>query len=681
MEIDSHVIFESPLIQEIPVVYKGRFRPLNVYSRLWLFDIYHHQTIKKSQRQAFKIPDGSAQELIWKMHFLGHQPWDDAPIFWIHYADLKQLLGLDPKADAFSYNLLWQKIYQDKQFSLPLLRRLAIYSFFKNFYDPFNRSGSEKQELTQLAAGLWAGFNGTDIVIMESPKELPWAYLEKGMILLKDAREHIEDVQRNDRALVEESMSLMHSLSEYEKLDSSVSKLNLAVGEAVKDFKSSSMSSQDIALSLEMQMPLVSRLQQAGTTIKALPGKNGEWYSLHALRTQVYDPSQQKLVPVGNFTAYSDEQFTKIRRAYDDLEGALDSVKEGKVQQMAGRLASLLLGGYSSIAQTSYKQASGKNLDYPSIWQLKAELYFYSYPLVEICITLYGLALIAFIFAATTKNAGVYKWALGFTLLGFFLHTVILAMRCYILNRPPVSNMFETVIYVPWIAVLASFFLGYIYRSYFVLIGSCTASMALLIVLKLTNVSSSMENVQAVLDSQYWLIIHVLMVVGSYGLFILSGVLGHFYLISDVFNKQETDQMKFLAQLILQSMYIGVALLIPGTILGGVWAAESWGRFWDWDPKESWAFISSCVYLIWIHAFTFNHIRNFGLAVGSIAGLLAISFTWYGVNYILGTGLHSYGFGKGGELYYYLFLLGEVAFLAVVSIMHSRSKRQPCAKK
>jgi len=167
-----------------------------------------------------------------------------------------------------------------------------------------------------------------------------------------------------------------------------------------------------------------------------------------------------------------------------------------------------------------------------------------------------------------------------------------------------------------------------------------------------------------VLDSQYWLTVHVLMVVGSYGMFALAGVLGHFYLISRLISGRQTDQTERFGRQILQAMYLGTALLIPGTILGGVWAAESWGRFWDWDPKESWAFISSCVYLIWIHAYRFGHIRYDGLAVGSITGLMVISFTWYGVNYILGTGLHSYGFGSGGEIYYYLYLAGEAAFIA-----------------
>ena len=137
-----------------------------------------------------------------------------------------------------------------------------------------------------------------------------------------------------------------------------------------------------------------------------------------------------------------------------------------------------------------------------------------------------------------------------------------------------------------------------------------------------------------------------------------------------IFNQNNSLTLKQLSSMILQTLYIGTAMLIAGTILGGLWAAESWGRFWDWDPKESWAFISSAFYLIWIHAYRFHKISSFGLAFGSVSGLLAISFTWYGVNYILGTGLHSYGFGSGGEHLYYAFLGTESLFLSVVLWHH-----------
>jgi len=253
-------------------------------------------------------------------------------------------------------------------------------------------------------------------------------------------------------------------------------------------------------------------------------------------------------------------------------------------------------------------------------------------------------------------------------LCGLALHTLVLMMRCYILQRPPVSNMFETVVYVPWIALMIGWIL-YLFTKYRVILAAATfASLGLLILLKLTQVDARMENVQAVLDSQYWLIIHVLMVVGSYGAFVVCGILGHFYLIKVWMRQENTAESLQVSKGILHTMYLGVALLIPGTILGGVWAAESWGRFWDWDPKESWAFITACVYLVIIHAYTFKRMGNFGLAVGAVAGLIAVSFTWYGVNYILGTGLHSYGFGNGGELYYYSYLVAECLFLFCIKL-------------
>ncbi|MBA3604208.1 MAG: cytochrome c biogenesis protein CcsA, partial [Parachlamydiaceae bacterium] len=147
-------------------------------------------------------------------------------------------------------------------------------------------------------------------------------------------------------------------------------------------------------------------------------------------------------------------------------------------------------------------------------------------------------------------------------------------------------------------------------------------------------------------------------------LFLLSSILGHIYLVGLAYYKRETTSLELVAQSIVLSLYIGVVLLIGGTLLGGIWAAQSWGRFWDWDPKESWAFISICIYLLWIHAYRFGKIQHLGIAVGSILGFLAISFTWYGVNYILGTGLHSYGFGSGGNFYYYCYLFAELLFLA-----------------
>ncbi|MFN0065214.1 MAG: cytochrome c biogenesis protein [Chlamydiales bacterium] len=287
---------------------------------------------------------------------------------------------------------------------------------------------------------------------------------------------------------------------------------------------------------------------------------------------------------------------------------------------------------YESLIGTPYLKAQNRTLFYPSYFKLHLESMLYKLPLTLILILLYLCTL----------------WRSPLIFIAFSLHSLLLLARIYILGRPPVSNMMETVLYVPWITVLSS--LPFFRYRYLI----CGASIVSALLLLFYPLHQQFENVQAVLDSGYWLFSHVLMVVGSYGVFFLAGLMGHIYFVWP----QDT-----LFKIMLQMMYIGTGLLIVGTVLGGVWALNSWGRFWDWDPKESWAFISSGLYLIWIHAYKFGVIRKQTLATGAIIGLMTITFTWYGVNYILGTGLHSYGFGEGGHTLYFLYLGGEILFL------------------
>lgn len=435
------------------------------------------------------------------------------------------------------------------------------------------------------------------------------------------------------------------------------------------------ISSKEIFHLLENQYPLHMRLKNAGEELAVLPGKRGEWFSIRALTLSVYNPTTHQLTPVENFTLFSDELFSKLQKSFFELKAAIQKNETNtKHLQEQFFLEKILLEGYSPLAGTTYKEAFGKALNYPSFLQLKAESFYYSYPFIPISIVLYTASIILMLLGLYLQKTRLLNVALVAQWSAFFFHSLVLTMRCFILGRPPVSNMFETVIYVPWVAVLAGMLLNVFYRIPWVLVASSTVSVVLLSILEVAQINSSLDNVQAVLNSQFWLIIHVLMVVGSYGFFVLSGLLGHFYLLGYVYNKGE-QKLENVGRAMLQCIYIGTALLISGTILGGVWAAESWGRFWDWDPKEAWAFISSCVYLMGIHAYTFQHIGNFGLAIISIAGLQAISFTWYGVNYILGTGLHSYGFGSGGEIFYFSFVIAEVLLLAAM-LFYRRRIRQ-----
>ena len=607
----------TTLYSTSPIAHQGRFRPIDSYSKQWLFNLYNRHEIKNSDLKHF---DGkSSEELAWHMHFNGIEPWQQSPLFWIQSTKLKSALGLKIKNSRFSYQQIYQAIYLNEQSNLNLMQQLIPHTFEKAYNDPSNRGKSTHLELKNLTAGLWVNYQNNQLSISAAPTTPLWKFLKPGMVI--GTLNHVQ--------ALDEGLELIGKLQ---------------------------MFSQPVA-PIDNTRPLSERLEMAGSDFKALPyrAKPGHWISLKALKLQITDMNTGTKSYIQNFTLYPDSLFKEIQHAY--LEKEIPILKQK------------LSEGYLTLAGKPFLKAEGKSLRYPTIAQLNAESWLSSFPILMICIVLYSLGVVLALLSQT-------KTSTAFILLAFVLHTLLLGIRCFILGRPPVSNMFETVIYVPWTAVLAGILLKLYSKNSWILPAASIISILLLTLLEITQLNNSLENVQAVLNSQYWLIIHVLMVVGSYGLFALAAVLGHIYLLTLPFYNQETKGLKSLAKLIIQSMYIGTALLIPGTILGGVWAAQSWGRFWDWDPKESWAFISSCVYLMWIHAYRFHHIQNFGLAIGSIIGLTTISFTWYGVNYILGTGLHSYGFGTGGKIYYYLYLAIEIFFVSIVIFLHRRFRFQ-----
>lgn len=378
-----------------------------------------------------------------------------------------------------------------------------------------------------------------------------------------------------------------------------------------------------------------------------LPGRylKGEWFGLGALALND-----------SNFTLYKDASFYPIRETFKSWTKKIDN-------ETSENFSQALLHAYTEIAKQPFLKSGNNQTFYPSFFQLQLELNYNSLPLIQISIVGYLLALFFFLSFPDHK---LFKQA-GYAcfIIAFLLQLGSLLIRSLILMRPPVSNMFETVIYVPFVSAIVALVLSKKMQSRWPLLASALLSAILLTIIEISDLNRGLENVQAVLNSNFWLVIHVLMIVGSYGILILAGVLSHFYLLALWRGYQDKQTLE---TCITQSLYLGVALLIPGTILGGVWAAQSWGRFWDWDPKESWAFISICTYLILIHLYRFNKIGVKGLSFGAIIGLGIISFTWYGVNYILGTGMHTYGFGSGSHVYYLIFLLAESVFLIYMAL-------------
>lgn len=649
---------ESPFAStaNLPVAYGGRLTSLEPYSRLWLYDIYHSQSLKVSEAIILDSQDRSALGLLWNIHFLGFSPYLTTPLFWIHYANVKDLLQLDPVDDRFSFDTLHQSLYKNSESQIQILKALIAFELSKERNEAKTRN--ERIHLEALVNGLWVRINNGQVTIASTPSSPPWNALKPGMVI--DSTTFL--TQNQD----EELLRLFQTILSFQELNNTKSDIEDAYHHLLKQLEKQQSNPKDIATVLETRFPLDMRLRSSGSLFKMLPLKHapGEWVSLHALKLQLYNPVNGKVEMVDNFTAFYDNDFYLLRDSYLILEDAVITHKDVDVIAKASKhFSDAYLHAYIPLAESPYAQANGKTLIYPSITMLTAESWYYNFPFIEYAISAYCLALILMIVSKRIRLP------LAILLAAFTLHTMTLILRSYILQRPPVSNMFETVIYVPWVALMIGFIFYVCNNSKIILSSAVVACIALLAVLKITQLDAKLENVQAVLDSQYWLIIHVLMVVGSYGAFLVCGIVSHAYLIKCCFKNQSSGELAKVSQGVLHTMYVGVALLIPGTILGGVWAAESWGRFWDWDPKESWAFITACVYLLVIHAYTFRRIADFGLAVGGVLGMIAVSFTWYGVNYVLGTGLHTYGFGKGGEIYYFLYLGLELVFLGTICML------------
>jgi ABC-type transport system involved in cytochrome c biogenesis permease subunit len=174
---------------------------------------------------------------------------------------------------------------------------------------------------------------------------------------------------------------------------------------------------------------------------------------------------------------------------------------------------------------------------------------------------------------------------------------------------------------------------------------------------------STIDPLVPVLRDNFWLTIHVLTITLSYAAFALAMGFGHILLWRYARNPSEARAdapMHFWLYRVLQ---LGVLLLAAGTILGGVWANYSWGRFWGWDPKETWALIALLCYITTLHGRLAGWWTQFGLVVASVVCFLAVLMAWYGVNFVLGKGLHSYGFGIGGETYVAAFVIVDLLFV------------------
>lgn len=315
-----------------------------------------------------------------------------------------------------------------------------------------------------------------------------------------------------------------------------------------------------------------------------------------------------------------------------DLEVWYNRYKPGQLAWICGAVSSLLLIGSSGLGRRVPRVAG----------------------LLYLMGLLAGLALLAW--------AGLGLWR-----------------RLAISGSPPLGHMVDSLLWVAFLAAAAGIGLEIIYRKrVLALAGVLLATLGFLLADRLPTVfAPDIQPLPGILRSNTWLFAHVLTMVSALAALGLSWVLGILNLALVIARPRRSEWLSTLSAYCLGAMQIGVVLLAVGMILGACWAAEAWGQFWSWDPKEVWALVTLLCYLLALQARHAGWIADFGLAVCAVLCFGSVLMAWYGVNFVLRSGLHTYGFGSGNDFWLVWVGLANIALLLHASARYVLANRPP----
>jgi ABC-type transport system involved in cytochrome c biogenesis permease subunit len=283
--------------------------------------------------------------------------------------------------------------------------------------------------------------------------------------------------------------------------------------------------------------------------------------------------------------------------------------------------------------------------------------------------TLYAIAFFLAIFSWLTWPEALGRSAFWLVAVAWLLATAGIATRMWLEGRPPVTNLYSSALFVGWGAVALCLVLEYIYRN---AVGSVAAGAVgfatLLIAHHLSLTGDTLEMMRAVLDSNFWLATHVVVVTAGYSATFLAGFLALIYIVRGLFTTSlDRSTADALTRMVYGIVCFATLFSFTGTVLGGIWADQSWGRFWGWDPKENGALLIVIWNAIILHARWGGLIKQRGLMSLAVGGNIVTSWSWFGTN-MLGVGLHSYGFTDAAFWALIVFVLSQLAMIGLAGV-------------
>jgi ABC-type transport system involved in cytochrome c biogenesis permease subunit len=300
------------------------------------------------------------------------------------------------------------------------------------------------------------------------------------------------------------------------------------------------------------------------------------------------------------------------------------------------------------------------------------------------CMVLYVAAFLCACISWFNRNETLRRSGVALILVALVVHTGGLIFRMALEGRPPVTNLYSSAIFIGWGAAVFGLGLERCYRDGIgTVVAGLTGFSTLVIAHNLSMSGDTMEMLRAVLDTNFWLATHVVVITLGYSAMFVAGFLAVLYILRGFFTSSlTTDGAKALVRMVYGVTCFATLFSFVGTVLGGIWADQSWGRFWGWDPKENGALLIVLWNAVYLHARWGRLASDQTQMAIAILGNVITAFSWFGVN-MLGIGLHSYGFMDAAFKWLMLFMATQVALILLgllpLRLWRSFAREEPSA--
>ncbi|MCM8542702.1 MAG: cytochrome c biogenesis protein CcsA [Lentisphaeraceae bacterium] len=426
---------------------------------------------------------------------------------------------------------------------------------------------------------------------------------------------------------------------------------------------------------------------------RPIPTVRGEWESLIFMNVRRFSGEQAEACwkhMNSLLTNWQQDKYEDFNKSLIDYQGALAETIVTAREFLKGKEETI--NAKEKAIPESLKALSGKALeekreseftyifnsrkylhDQNELWgsslgKMKFERFFNNFSPFYLSIVLYVMVFITTCFAFLFFTKEIWKVATVGLAITFIVHSFAIYCRYYISGYPPVTSLYSSAVFIGWGVAGIGLVLELVFKRFFGIIVSCIAGVICLFIahnLSMTE-QDTMGMMRAVLDTKFWLTIHVITITLGYTATFLAGGIGLFWFFGKLTKRITKAAEKEIMKAIYGVICYGMFLSFVGTVLGGLWADDSWGRFWGWDPKENGALLIVIWNAIILHSKWCGMIRSRGLAGLALFGNIITAFSWFGVN-LLGVGLHSYGFTDSG----FMILLAFTGFhLLLIALLY-----------